>query len=179
MKPDTTDLKQLRRNIELKTRCRDLDGARRIVQTLRPRQSPRQVQTDTYFRVGRGRLKLREIQGNRAEVIWYDRPDAAEPRPSDYVISPVAEAASMKALLAAAHGVRGEVRKVRDVYLYHNVRIHLDRVEGLGDFIEFEAVITGVGQEADSMSVLERLRDALDLKADDVVPQSYSDLLGI
>jgi adenylate cyclase, class 2 len=175
----TTDASQPRRNIELKTVCRDLEAARRIVQTLRPRQSPRQVQTDTYFHAARGRLKLREILGNRAELIWYDRANVSDPRPSDYLLSPVPDVASMKALLTALHGVRGEVRKVRDIYLYHNVRIHLDRVESLGDFVEFEAVITGVGREADSLAVLERLRDALDLKAEDVVPQSYADLLGI
>jgi adenylate cyclase, class 2 len=179
MSSDTTAPSLFKRNIELKVRCPDLDAARRLVQTLRPRQSPRQVQTDTYFHASRGRLKLREIHGNRAELIWYERPDSTEPRPSDYVITPVADAASMKALLTGAHGVRGEVRKTRDIYLYHNVRIHLDRVEGLGDFIEFEAVLSAVGQEHDSMAVLERLREALDLRPEDVVARSYSDLLGI
>src|SRR5215203_718296 len=117
MSSDTIAPAPLKRNIELKIRCRDLDGARKLVQTLRPRQSPRQAQTDTYYHAPRGRLKLREIHGNRAELIWYHRPDSPEPRPSDYIITPVSDPATMKPLLKAAHGVRGEVRKTRDIYL--------------------------------------------------------------
>ncbi|MGK3856667.1 class IV adenylate cyclase, partial [Enterococcus faecium] len=82
-----------------------------------------------------GRLKLREIDGQAAVLIWYDRPDHDAARLSKYHLVPVADPAALKAALTDALGVRGEVRKRREIYLWHNVRIHLDEVAGLGSFL--------------------------------------------
>ena len=140
------------------------------------------TQIDTYFHSPSGRLKLREIttaNSSSAELIWYHRPDGVEFRGSNYYVVPVPDSALLKSALIAANGLRGEVRKRRDVYLFHNVRIHLDRVENLGSYIEFEAVMTDGEDEATSLARLDQLHAALGMKPEDHERGSYSDLLGI
>ena len=168
------------RNIELKARCADLkraaDGARSLgatrVGVLR--------QVDTYFHAPRGRLKLREINGvERAELIAYERANEPELRNSDYYVVPVPDPDAMRAALASTLGVRGEVRKTRELWMYHNVRIHLDDVAGLGTFVEFEAVISDADGEGVSRERLARLTEALNVRDTDRIAVSYSDLLGL
>jgi adenylate cyclase class 2 len=171
------------RNIEIKARCGDLDAARAAAQSLGAEPAGTVNQLDTYFRVPNGRLKLREINGERAELIWYVRPDHADARASDYSIVPVTPDAvgSLKRTLATALTVRGEVRKRRELWLWHNVRIHLDTVEHLGTFIEYEAVI-GSGEGGDERTAHERLRqlsEVMNVRDEDRLAQSYSDLLGL
>ncbi len=112
-------------------------------------------------------------------MIWYDRPNAVEFRGSDYYVIPTADSQSMKQALTAALGVRGQVRKKRTLLLWHNVRIHLDHVENLGSFIEFEAVVSDDADEAISRDRLATLSVGLGIDPADRVAVSYSDLLGI
>ncbi len=171
-----------RRNIELKARCSDLDRARDVIQRMGARFDRTMSQRDTYFHVAHGRLKLREIASGddrSAELIWYERADAAVFRDSLYHVTPVAEAAVMKEALSCACSVRGEVGKSREVWLYGNVRIHLDRVEGLGTYIEFEAVMSDGEDDGPSRRRLEQLHAALRIEVGDHESRSYSDLLGV
>src|SRR5947207_1374897 len=117
------------RNIELKARLDDPAVATRVAEQLCGRVAKIERQLDTYFGSPHGRLKLREIDGHKAELIWYQRPDQAEAKASDYRIVPVADAAGLKQALGSALGIRGTVGKLRRIYLYKNVRIHLDEVD--------------------------------------------------
>src|SRR5438046_3449290 len=100
-----------RRNLEHKFRCDDLAAVRAALPALAPRAAGVQVQTDTFFRARAGRLKLREIEGQPAVLIWYDRTDAAAAKLSTYHLVPVGDAALLRTALTAALGVRGVVRK--------------------------------------------------------------------
>lgn len=166
-----------RQNLELKARCPDLASVRAVIQRLAISQNWVERQTDTYYRVPHGRLKLREINEQSAVLIWYDRLDRREVRTSSYYLVPVIDAARMHALLTAAFGVRVTVRKQRDIYLWHNVRIHLDDVAGLGSFIELEAVLSPDADEATSTGRLRQLIRDLAIQATDVLAPSYADLL--
>jgi predicted adenylyl cyclase CyaB len=168
-----------RRNLELKARCADLASARRVVEQLGARSGGTEIQTDTYFHVAHGRLKLREIESQAAFLISYDRPDHDAARISAYHLVPVADADGLKAALAAALGVRGQVRKRRQIYFWHNVRIHLDEIDGLGSFVEFEAVLSSEQDESESAAHLEMLRHSLALEPADLISRSYADLLGL
>jgi adenylate cyclase class IV len=165
------------KNLELKAQCADLDAARVAAQRLGARPAGVELQTDTFFRVPIGRLKLRAITGRCAVLIWYDRPNRTEARLSSYYLVPVPDGDLLKALLAAALGVRGEVRKRREILRWHNVRIHLDRVDGLGTFVEFEAVLSPGEEEATGHERLGRLCDALSILPSAHIAASYSDLL--
>ena len=168
------------RNIELKARCADLAAARAAAVSLCAMPLDRMRQTDTYFRAATGRLKLREIErdgGAAAELISYARPDAATPRASDYRVVPVPDAPALAAALADTVGLRGVVRKAREVLLWRNVRIHLDAVESLGTFVEFEAVVSAVVGDEASRQNLEVAASALGIDRADAVEGSYIDLI--
>jgi adenylate cyclase, class 2 len=166
-----------RRNIELKSRCADLARAREAALRLGACDAGLLEQTDTYFHCTNGRLKLRETVGRRAELIAYARPDHAEARDSEYHLAPAEEPGPLKRSLASALGVRVVVIKRRQLLLWHNVRIHLDDVEGLGSFVEFEAVMGPGEDDATSHARVQALAEALMLNASDRVLSSYGDLL--
>jgi adenylate cyclase class IV len=173
------------RNIELKARCADLAQAARAAASVGATRVGVLRQVDTYFHALRGRLKLREIGGDaggeRAELIAYERANETALRDSDYCVVPVAlnAVSAMKAALAKTLGLRGEVRKTRELWLYENVRIHLDDVAGLGTFVEFEAVISVDVGDAISRERLARLTEALRIREEDRIAVSYSDLAGL
>jgi adenylate cyclase class 2 len=100
-------------------------------------------QLDTYFRVRQGRLKLRE-KDRGAELIYYERSDQAIDRESNYRIVQIEDSEALKDALAAALGVLVSVEKSRRLLLWHEVRIHLDEVPGLGSCLELEAVASPV-----------------------------------
>jgi adenylate cyclase, class 2 len=169
----------VRQNLELKAYCRDLAATRSMAIHLGAVAVGVLEQVDTYFKVPAGRLKLREIDASRAELIFYHRPTHPSARLSQYHLVAVADPASLAAALSAALGITTVVRKRRELLLWHNVRIHLDAVENLGGFIEFEAVLEsdldlGVAHER-----LQRLSEALGLATEDRVAASYGELLHI
>jgi adenylate cyclase class IV len=168
-----------RRNLELKCRCADLSATRAALCHLGAISGGLEIQVDTYFRAPHGRLKLREINAATAVLIGYVRPDEGHYRASSYHLAPVPEPGPLKAALAGALGVRGAVRKRREIYLWHNVRIHLDEVDGLGTFVELEAVLSPLDDEGVSRARLDRLCSALAIDPAAGLAPSYADLLGV
>jgi predicted adenylyl cyclase CyaB len=163
------------RNIELKahlpnpaeaeTACKNIDA--RFQQNIR--------QTDTYFVVPNGRLKLRECTPGNNELIHYRRADVADTKESEYSIVLVESA--IKEQLTQALGQLIVVNKVRALWLWENVRIHLDTVEDLGTFIEFEAVLSDEYDDADGHQKLNRLQNQFNIQPEHVIDGSYSDLM--
>ena len=181
-------------NFELKARCADLPRARERARAIATSWLGEDQQVDTYFETAAGaarseaharaaarpgRLKLRESSLSGAQLVAYLRPDAPLARRSDYVVIPLPEPERTKQLLAELLGVRRVVRKLREIGLFENVRIHLDRVEGLGDFVELEAVWDGDGAgEAEQARKVAFLREQLAIRDADLIAASYEGLLG-
>jgi len=163
------------RNLEFKARLADpgamLAQARRLGADLWGDLR----QTDTYFAVARGRLKLRETVGFQAELIFYERDEVSEARPSDYSVVAFKDAGDLREALSRALGVVAVVRKRRTLLLLDTTRIHLDNVEGLGSFIEIEVPVSGEGQSAAER--LTALIASLGLTWDDCIRQSYADMV--
>lgn len=177
-----------RRNIELKARCADLAAARAASERSGARFVHVEEQRDTFFQAAQGRLKLRErtwrnghgaVDRSEAELIAYRREDVAGARESRYTVVPTPDPTLLTAALASTLGIRGVVAKRRELWMLHNVRIHLDAVEGLGSFVEFEAVLFEGETEAVAHARVAGLQAALGIGAADVVPVAYADLLGI
>lgn len=165
------------RNLEVKARLADLAGARAIAKSLGAEHRGELRQTDTYFRVPAGRLKLREIEGAPAELIVYDRPSLADTRTSDYDLTVVEDPIGLKRILSRALGERVVVRKVRELWWVDRTRLHLDRVEGLGDFFEFEVEVRNDEDPTPRHALASRLRQAFSLTEDRLIAGSYADLL--
>jgi predicted adenylyl cyclase CyaB len=134
-------------------------------------------QTDTYFKVPKGRLKLREgnIENN---LIYYDRNNDAGPRLSNFQLVKIPDAEGLKKILSDSLGVKIAVRKKREIYYIKNVKFHIDEVEELGSFVEIEAgnMIADKTQE--------ELREQCDfyvkefgIEEKDFIAGSYSDMM--
>ncbi len=166
-----------RRNIELKAKLKSLKNALQVCQELGATDAGVERQRDTYFVVTQGRLKLREIAGEQAVLIAYDRPDGTATRLSRYHLFPVSDPQLLKDMLEGVLGIRSVVEKQRTISLYQNVRIHLDEVTALGTFLEFEAVLSPDQAESDGHSLLAELRERFGIEEDDLLAHSYVDLI--
>jgi len=184
-------------NVEIKARCADLDRVRDCLITLGARVVGTDHQIDTYFRVPHGRLKLREgeIENN---LIFYARSDEAGPKRSDVSLYATQPGSGLKAVLTSALGTLVTVDKRREIYFVdvgdvevpndpsastrvrdlQNVKVHLDTVEGLGSFVEIEAIDRdGTLGPALLEAQCRVLMAKLGVDAATLVAASYSDLL--
>jgi adenylate cyclase class IV len=165
------------RNVEIKARLSEPARQREIAAGLADGPLETIEQKDTFFRVPEGRLKLRDLGGGRGELIAYDRSDSAGPAESRYAVVPTADPAALRDLLASVLPVRGVVRKRRDLYRIGRTRVHLDRVEGLGDYLELEVVLEpGEPRERGEAIALDLVRK-LEIDDADRVDVAYIDLL--
>lgn len=164
-------------NIEIKARIANLDALEQRVARIATSGPIRIVQTDTFYPVPNGRLKLRVFEDGTGELIHYERPDTAEAVPSNYTLHRTRDPQVLGEALAGALGCRGIVRKTRTLYLQGQTRIHLDRVEGLGSFAELEVVLAP-GQELDAArAIAAGLLAELGISAAELVKPAYIDLL--
>jgi homotetrameric cytidine deaminase len=135
-------------------------------------------QTDVYFDARTGRLKLRTHDGEGgSELIAYGRRDTVEPTESSYIRAAVSEPDALLNALSAALGQVVTVFKRRRLLMWEGVRIHLDEVEGLGSFVEFEAVLPDAGDLGTAHEKVARLREALEIEDSALVAEGYADLL--
>lgn len=166
-----------RLNVEIKARATDHRFIRRILEERKARRVGEDRQTDTYFNVPEGRLKLRE--GNiENTLIFYRRADMAGPKKSEVLLYRVDPDPNLKEVLAASLGVKVVVAKRREIWFDGNVKIHLDDVDGLGLFLEIEAIDSdGSRDEAELTMQCRQFMDLFGISQQDLIEISYSDLL--
>lgn len=166
-----------RTNVEIKARCPDPGAIRRLLREREAEFRGEDRQTDTYFRVPEGRLKLREgtIENN---LIFYRRDDKEGPGLSDVELHPAPRPAGLKAVLARALEVLLTVRKKREIWYLENVKFHIDEVDGLGSFVEIEAIDSdGTRSPAELRRQCRGYMEFLGIPEEKLVAVSYSDLL--
>jgi len=176
-----TPLDASMRNVELKARDPDPERTLERALAIGAEEIGEIRQRDTYFTGARGRLKLREQETDGPalfdELIEYSRADSIDARTSTYRRVPVADAAPLREALDAAYGALVTVNKRRRVLLWDGVRIHLDDVEGLGSFLELEALADLESDLGAEHEKVERLRANLGVEDADLVATSYADLV--
>ena len=164
-------------NIEIKARTRNPDAIRKFLNDNGAVYKGTDLQTDTYFKVHHGRLKLRQgkIENN---LIYYERENKSGPKQSDFQLVAVQDGEALKLLLSRAIGIKVTVTKKREIWFIDNIKFHIDELEGLGNFVEIEA-----SNKYDDLPV-EVLRAQCDeyilafgIKKDDLIKDSYSDML--
>jgi len=165
------------RNVEVKARVADLapiEARAKAIATAGPTDI---AQDDTFYRCERGRLKLRRFADGHGELIHYQRADDAGAKVSDYVIAPTTDPEALHEALCRSNGMLGRVKKQRRLYLVDNTRIHLDRVEGLGTFVELEVVLREGETQATGESTAQRILHDLGIERSRLVAGAYFDLL--
>ncbi|MEI7734217.1 MAG: class IV adenylate cyclase [Ferruginibacter sp.] len=164
-------------NFEFKAKASDIIALEQQLQTLNPRFIGQDNQADTYFNVNTGRLKLRE--GNiENSLIHYDRINTAGAKQSDILLYQHTPDKSLKDILIKTLGIKVVVDKKRKIYFIENVKFHFDIVEGLGTFVEVEAI------DSDGSIGVEKLQQQcnhyaafFNIAPSDYIAFSYSDML--
>ena len=129
------------RNVEIKARVENIGPVFARAAELADEGPVEIVQDDTFFACKNGRLKLRTFPSGEGELIFYRRTDQKGPKESYYVLYPTTSPDALRETLSLAYGQTGRVRKQRTLFMSGRTRIHLDRVEGLGNFLELEVVL--------------------------------------
>lgn len=165
------------RNVEIKARLANLEALEPKVAAL-AEQGPKEIhQDDTFFVCPTGRLKLRAFSTDKGELIFYRRANQQGPKESFYLISPTDSPDTLRETLSQAYGQAGRVRKHRTLYRIGRTRVHLDRVAGLGDFLELEVVLSE--NEACECGAREAddLMARLGIDPSQLIKEAYVDLL--
>ncbi len=165
--------------IELKAKVGDHKILRKTLSALEAQYVGTFLQTDLYFKVPEGRLKLREVKDDRtAELIYYERENIAGPKRDEAFILKIKEPKDLKKTLKKMLTPLITVEKVREIYQYQETQIHLDTVKKLGKFVEFERK-TSDDQKAveKDRRILEKLMEKLAIDKSNLETHSYSDLL--
>ncbi len=164
-------------NVEIKAKCSDCSLIRDYLLKNNAVYKGTDKQTDTYFNVLNGRLKLREgnIENN---LIYYERTNQAGPKDSHFLLVKVEDAAGLKNTLTKAIGIKVVVEKKREIYYISNVKFHIDEVPGLGYYIEIEAgnLLANLSQQQ-LQAQCDHYLSELGIKEKDLIEVSYSDLL--
>jgi predicted adenylyl cyclase CyaB len=136
-------------------------------------------QIDTYYKVPKGRLKLREVKDKvDGELIYYEREDIAKPKRSFDFILKIPQSQVFKQILEQIMETKNIVDKIREIYHYKGIQIHLDKVKDLGSFVEFEYMTSqNPEQRKRDCLKLEKLRERLKIGSQRLESLSYSDLI--
>ena len=166
------------RNIEIKARVGSLVEVARRAAAIADQGPFDLYQDDTFFACPNGRLKLRTFPDNQGDLIFYQRSDITGPKTSHYFISKTTEADRLGQVMGLALPIVGRVRKHRILYLVGRTRVHLDRVEGLGEFVELEVVLDD-GESVDTGTAqAHALLEPLGISEQHLVAGAYVDLTG-
>lgn len=164
-------------NVEIKAKCSDASFIRNYLLANNAEYKGMDEQTDTYFNVPFGRLKLREgnIENN---LIFYERANQQGPKNSHFHLVKVEDATGLKDVLTKSIGIKAIVKKRREIYYIKNVKFHVDEVEGLGSFVEIEAgnVLADFSQEQLKQQCDFYMKE-FGISSEDLVEVSYSDML--
>jgi predicted adenylyl cyclase CyaB len=165
------------RNVEIKARIESLEALAERVAAIADEGPIEMFQDDTFFMCERGRIKLRALSETEGQLIFYQRPNEKGPKESSYIVSPTAAPDSLREALLLAYGQAGRVRKHRTLYVVGRTRVHLDRVEGLGQFVELEVVLCDGEDTTAGIEEAQRLMAVLGISSTQLLDGAYVDLL--
>ena len=165
------------RNIEIKARIASVAALLPKAAALGDSGPAEILQDDTFFPCDSGRLKLRAFSKDEGELIFYRRADQLGPKESFYIRSHTTAPDALRESLTLAYGTAGRVRKHRTLFIVGRTRVHLDQVEGLGDFLELEVVLEDSEPAEAGVKVAHELMEKLGVQKSQLVETAYVDLL--
>lgn len=135
-------------------------------------------QSDHYFNVVEGRLKLRT--GNvENSLIFYKRPEVKDLKTSQVTLAKLAsDSKDLLQVLNNSLGSKVVVEKTRKIFFIENVKFHLDNVKSLGFFCEIEAIsINGEYAEDILKKQCSNYLKELGIDPNQLIDASYSDMI--
>jgi predicted adenylyl cyclase CyaB len=167
------------RNIEIKARIGNVDALLPKVRAIADQGPFEIIQEDIFLACATGRLKLRIFSKEQGELIYYRRSDRQGPKESFYIRSPTSDPDSLRQALTLAYGETGRVQKHRTLYMVGRTRIHLDKVTGLGHFLELEVVLEAHEPSAVGVQEANDLLLRLGVESSQLIEGAYVDLLAV
>ena len=165
------------RNIEIKARIENVALIAPQVAAMATEGPLEIAQDDTFFKCDTGRLKLRAFSNESGELIFYRRVNQSGPKESFYLRSPTSSPETLRESLSLAYGQIGRIRKYRTLFLVGRTRVHLDRVEGLGHFLELEVVLVDDEPTESGIREASLLMDRLGIQPTQLIEGAYLDLM--
>lgn len=165
------------RNVEIKARVPDIEALAAKVAAIADQGPVEIIQDDTFFVCDAGRLKLRVFAEDEGELIFYRRNNQTGPKESFYVRSPTSAPETMREALSLAYGQAGRVQKRRVLFVVGRARVHLDRVSGLGNFLELELLLGEHEPLEAGMREAHELMARLSVEPAQLIEGAYIDLL--
>jgi len=164
-------------NIEIKAVLRNRAAAEAVAARLSGTAAKTFPQEDFFFNCDGARPKLRVLAQDYGELIRYERANVANPRRSTYLIACTTDPDILLDILTATLGRTGVVRKVRTLYLLGQTRVHIDQVEGLGEFLELEVVLRPGQSDSEGKRIAATLLAEFGIDSTQIVAEAYIDLL--
>jgi predicted adenylyl cyclase CyaB len=165
-------------NIEIKARVNNPEVIEKKLLYLDAKFIGMDHQVDTYFNNASGRLKLRE--GNiENSLIFYRRIETKDLKKSEVLLQKLGpDNSGLKSILDKIHGTWKVVKKQRKIFFIENVKFHIDKVHGLGSFVEIEAIDDNgkLGEKLLSEQC-KRYVQVLGIDPSDFIDKSYSDMI--
>jgi predicted adenylyl cyclase CyaB len=165
------------RNVEIKARVENVAALTPRVAALATEGPLEVAQDDTFFHCVTGRLKLRALANDSGELIFYRRVNQSGPKESFYLRSPTSSPETLRESLSLAYGQIGRIRKYRTLFLVGRTRVHLDRVEGLGHFLELEVMLVDDEPAEQGIREASELMDKLGIQPGQLIEGAYLDLM--
>ena len=165
------------RNIEIKTYLDNINSCVDTAKSLSGSDPELIKQEDYFFNCSNGRLKLRIFSPDKGELIFYKRNNENGPKMSEYFISETNEPNRLLRILEKSYGIRGVVKKIRKLFLIGNTRVHIDQVENLGSFLEFEVVLSSEKDANAGKQEAQGLMNQFGIEKDSLIDCAYIDLI--
>ncbi|CAH1787030.1 unnamed protein product [Owenia fusiformis] len=162
-------------NVEIKARVPDMELLESKARDHSGEEGKLLEQEDVFFVTPKGRLKLRHLKGQAAQLIYYERPDEEGPKTSLYHVFETENPEDLKIALSMCLGVKGVVKKRRKLFMVGQTRVHVDRVEGLGDFMELEVQMQEGQTPEEGQKIAEDLMEKLGISRDSLITGAYMD----
>jgi adenylate cyclase class 2 len=161
-------------NFEIKIKIENLNDILGLIEKTDAVRKNDMHQTDYYLKTGTHKNKIREIEGGDIQIISYERLEKAGRKESKYNINIITKKDKDKIL--SENKVLCTVDKIRMLWIYKHTRIHVDKVVGLGSFLELETVIKDISS-TEGLAEFKEVLEILQIDPQKAIVGSYSDLL--
>ncbi len=162
--------------IEFKAKIENPENIRKLLLKLGAKHIKTTHQIDTYFDNINGRLKLREME-DKSTLVFYKRQNRTQIKKSHVKIVDVNDTINLKKVLSDTLGVKVTVDKLREIYMWNDIQVHIDNVKELGYFLEFEYTVKTPDEIPNMRRKIQNMMKQLGINHSNLIAYSYSDLL--